>query len=415
MNISPRILQVAVLAVVGAGPPGAAFLLPPGAAPRHPDRRGARAAARAASPLLRSTASDASDFEGATAILAGSSPKALRLRQQVRAAWTDPGSRAAILLHGPKGSGKGELAEEIAARLPSWQTRDTYRLSLEDGLDYPDTILGTESHPGLLDDLATRANATVIVKGFQSRPAGSKERYDRREELTRALSGLVGGGTYYSAFAGETRPFLPRVIGCTQRDPSFFQSLNPEKDDVNAVFIKVPSLDARSKDLADISRGKIRTIEGRLGLRDVTLGKEATQRLRDHAWGADADAELDAELCRGLERLAAERRWLPFAAANALEPRHLLVAADDEKIRTRLLYDVPFLRNILMSPWVFGKTLRYIVTPVFVAFVAVLFLGEQGARSRVRRRSLPRSALRLLTSRRAFFSQARRREITTRR
>jgi len=305
-----------------------------------------------------------------TAVMEGTSPKAVKLRKEVQAIRNNPGSNIPIILHGPRGSGKGELAEEIVNGLPSWQTQQVHRISLDDGIDYIDTILGTGSHPGLLDDLAIKQNSTVIVKGFQSKHVESKEKYERRQELVSALAGLVYGRNYFSTYENVTKPFLPRVVGCTQRTPDYFG------ENTDALFVKVPSFESRRKDLKDIAKGKVKQFENIYGLSNVTLSKEGIQRLLDHTWEIDADAELDLELCNGLELLASEQRWNPFAS-NALESKHLLANAYNEKIRTRLLYKIPFLRNVIMSPWVFGKTLRYIVVPVFVAYLAVLFLGPQ--------------------------------------
>jgi len=125
-----------------------------------------------------------------------------------------------------------------------------------------------------------------------------------------------------------------------------------------------------------IAKQKLKCIEGNFGLENVQLSKEATQRLLDHRWEVDGDAELDSELYKGLERLASEMKWNPFAS-NMLKSQHLLVYAYDERTRIRLLHNVPFLRQIIMSPWVFDHTLRYIVTPVFIVILLVLFLGPQ--------------------------------------
>ncbi|KAL9190297.1 hypothetical protein ACHAXT_007508 [Thalassiosira profunda] len=318
--------------------------------------------------------SKASPAPDACSIMVGTSPKAIKLRKQVQAIWNDPDNTAPIILHGPRGSGKGELAEEIASRLPSWQTRNVHRLSLDDSLDFIDTVLGTHSHPGLLDDLSGQANTTLILKGFQSLNVESRESYDRREELVHALTDLIQR-RYYSTFENETKPFLPRIIGCTQRDPDYFKR-GLDDGTVDTIFIKVPSFESRTKDLKDISVCKIREIEQSLGMIDVKLSKEATQRLLDHSWAIDADAELDTELFDALKLLASERNWNPFAY-NTLEPRHLLINANNEKIRNRLLYNVPFLRQAIMSPWIFGKTLKYIVPPIFVVINLILWLGPQ--------------------------------------
>lgn len=306
----------------------------------------------------------------ANAIMEGTSPKAIQLRNQVQAIRNDPGSNAPIILYGPRGSGKGELAEEIVKGLPSWQTQNVHRISLDDALDFIDTILGTISHPGLLDDLAVQVNTTLILKGFQSPHVESLEKYERRGELLRALAGLVHGRSYFSTYENKTKAFLPRVVGCTQRTPDYFG------ENTDAIFIKVPSFESRRKDLKDIAKAKLKDFEQNFGLNDVILSKEAVQRLFDHTWGIDAEKELDSELCHGLKLLASEQKWNPFAS-NVLKSKHLLVNAYNEKIRTRLLYQVPFLRNLLMSPWVFGKTHRYIITPVFVVYLGLLFLGPQ--------------------------------------
>ena len=161
------------------------------------------------------------------AIMEGTSPKAIKLRQQLQSIWNDPGSDSPIILCGPKGSGKGELAEEIVSRLPSWQTQKVHRLSLDDGLDFIDTILGTSEHPGLFDDLSTQANTTLILKGFQTLHVDSKESYDKRQELVHTLAGLLNQ-KYYSKYHNQTKPFLPRIVGCTQRDPDYFKKVLSE-------------------------------------------------------------------------------------------------------------------------------------------------------------------------------------------
>ncbi|KAL3763255.1 hypothetical protein ACHAWU_008958 [Discostella pseudostelligera] len=309
------------------------------------------------------------------AIMEGTSPKALKLRKQIQAVWNDSMNTCPIILHGPRGSGKGELADEIVYHLPQWQTRNVHRLSLDDGLNFIDTILGTVSHPGLLDDLAGQTNTTLILKGFQSLHVESKGQYERRKELVLALNSLVTSREYFSTFENKTKSFLPRIIGCTQRDPDYFTNGLDGKSNA-IIFIKVPSFESRAADLKYIAKQKLKCIEGNFGLENVQLSKEATQRLLDHRWEVDGDAELDSELYKGLERLASEMKWNPFAS-NMLKSQHLLVYAYDERTRIRLLHNVPFLRQIIMSPWVFDHTLRYIVTPVFIVLLLVLFLGPQ--------------------------------------
>lgn len=309
-------------------------------------------------------------------IMRGSSSKAVKLRKQLQSViWNNQTStNAPIILCGPKGSGKSELAEEILYRLPSWQTRSVHQFTLEDSFHFLDTILGTVKHPGLLDELATQCFTTLIIKGFQSRHVESKERLDRRDELMHALDMLLRG-QYFSTYENMTVPFMPRIIVCTSRPIEYFaQRLGEEF--LDAIYIKVPSFESRKSDIEAIAEAKIHLLEGAFGLTNVQLSKEGRQLLLDHKWEIDADNELDYELSNGLEMLANEKQWNPFTK-DVLQPRHLLVNTYDEKIRKRLLYDLPLLRNVIMSPWIFGKTLTYIVTPAFILINLILFLGPQ--------------------------------------
>eukprot|EP00985_Skeletonema_marinoi_P032572 scaffold39178_cov220-Skeletonema_marinoi.AAC.9 len=326
--------------------------------------------------LRSAAANDSSAFSSdiPTPILEGGSTKAIRLRKQLQEIWNDPTNTSPIILTGPKGSGKSELAEEIVYQLPSWQTKIVHRLTLDDGIDFLDTILGTASHPGLFDDLSVQANTTLVLKGFQSQHVDSKDSLDRRGELIDVLDTMVTKGQFYSTYENSTKAFLPRIVGCTQRPPQYFTERCGKH--LNATFIKVPSFEQRKSDIQAIAAAKIKLLERKFGLTNIELSKEGRQRLLDHRWEVDGDSELDSELYNGLQLLASEKKWNPFAT-DSLEPRHLLVNAYDETIRKRLLYDIPFLRNVIMSPWVFGKTLTYIVTPVFILVNLILFLGPQ--------------------------------------
>ena len=326
--------------------------------------------------LRSAAANDSSAFSSdiPTPILEGGSTKAIRLRKQLQEIWNDPTNTSPIILTGPKGSGKSELAEEIVYQLPSWQTKIVHRLTLDDGIDFLDTILGTASHPGLFDDLSVQANTTLVLKGFQSQHVDSKDSLDRRGELIDVLDTMVTKGQFYSTYENSTKAFLPRIVGCTQRPPQYFTERCGKH--LNATFIKVPSFEQRKSDIQAIAAAKIKLLERKFGLTNIELSKEGRQRLLDHRWEVDGDSELDSELYNGLQLLASEKKWNPFAT-DSLEPRHLLVNAYDETIRKRLLYDIPFLRNVIMSPWMFGKTLTYIVTPVFILVNLILFLGPQ--------------------------------------
>ena len=212
-------------------------------------------------------------------ILEGTSPKAIKLRQQVQSVLNNPNNSYPVILHGPSGEGsKSEIAEDIISRLPSWQTQQVYRISLDDsGLDYIDTILGSTSHPGILDDIAKEQNATLLIKGFNSQHVDSKDELERRLELVNGLARLVSQREFISRYNNnETIQFLPRIIGCTQRKDylqQYFGVAN-EKDIDSAIFINVPTVQSRTKDLKDIAKAKIRKLESSLGLEDVTLSKE---------------------------------------------------------------------------------------------------------------------------------------------
>ena len=311
------------------------------------------------------------------AILQGGSAKAIRLRRQLQSVWNDdPANYSPIILSGPRGSGKSELAKEIVRRLPSAQTRTVHHLTLQDGMDFLDTILGTSSHPGILDDLAPQANTTVILYGFQSQHVDSKDSLDRRGELMDALNNLVQGH-YHSTYEDTKKAFLPRIVGCTQRPPEYFEDKQEGKELNKPIIIKVPSFESRTSDIQSIAKAKISQLEKSFSaLSNVQLSKEGTQLLLDHKWEVDGESELGSELYMALQLLASEKKWNPFTR-DRLEPRHLLVNAYNEKIRKRLLYDVPFLRQIIMSPWVFGKTMTYIVVPAFILVNLILILGPQ--------------------------------------
>eukprot|EP00984_Skeletonema_dohrnii_P030258 scaffold21619_cov72-Skeletonema_dohrnii-CCMP3373.AAC.1 len=217
-----------------------------------------------------------------TPILEGGSTKAIRLRKQLQEIWNDPANTSPIILSGPKGSGKSELAEEIVYQLPSWQTKIVHRLTLDDGIDFLDTILGTTSHPGLFDDLSVQANTTLVLKGFQSQHVDSKDSFDRRGELIDVLDTMVTKGQFYSTYENSTKDFLPRIVGCTQRPPQYFTERCGQ--DLKATFIKVPSFEQRKSDIQAIAAAKIKLLEQKFGLTNIELSKEGRQRLLDHRW-----------------------------------------------------------------------------------------------------------------------------------
>lgn len=308
------------------------------------------------------------DADTHSAILAGASPKAIKLRKQVQEVCNSP-KTSPVLLVGPQGSGKADIVEEFLNRLPSSQQESVHKLSMDDAIYHVDTMLGTESQPGLLDVLSDQANTTLVVTSFHSRHAESADELGRRKELYQTMAKLITEGTFFSRNEGKEKSFAPRIIGTCANTPDF---LNDSSD---VFLIKVPALDSRMQDMEAIAAAKLELYESNYGLEHVELSREATHRLLDHRWDL-GESELDAELCHALTLLAVEQQQSP-EVPNVLQSKHMLVNSFNESMRRRLLYDYPILRKVIQSPWVFDHTLRYIVFPVFVLVLAVLFLGPQ--------------------------------------
>lgn len=308
------------------------------------------------------------DEEQEPIIVAGTSPKAIKLRKQLQEVWTSP-KTSPILIVGPSGSGKATLVEELLSKMPASQKVTVHRLSMDDAANYCNTMLGSEDQAGLLDILADQRNTTLVLKSFQSRSTLSADEFGRRQELFQAIGKLFTEQSFYSRFEGKEKPFAPRIIATCSHQPDFVAG-NP-----NIFLVKVPPLESRNKDMEAIATSKIKLFENKYGLDNVKMNPEATHRLLDHRWEV-CESELDEELCNALERLATEMERDP-QAPNALKSKHMFVDTFDESMRRRLLYEFPVLRKIIKSPWVFDHTLRYIVTPAFILTLAALFLGPQ--------------------------------------
>lgn len=301
-------------------------------------------------------------------ILAGNSPKAIKLRKTLQDIWSSP-RQSPVVVIGPKGSGKSTLVEELIERLPASQRVNIHRLPLDDAIDHFDTMVGLTNHPGLLDVLADAANTTVVLTGFQSVSAHSSQDLCRRQELKEIVAGLVMNQTFYSRFERSEKTFKPRIIATYSDYPKFVDS------STDVFMIKVPPLESRIKDMEAIATSKIRIFERSYGLESVRLSAEATHRLLDHRWEV-CEPELDEELHSALDLLAKERQKDP-EVSNTLKSKHMFVEKSGESMRHRLLYELPVLREIIKSPWVFDHTLRYIVLPAFAFTLAALFLGPQ--------------------------------------
>jgi len=240
---------------------------------------------------------------------------------------------------------------------------------MDDAANYCDTMLGSDSQPGLLDILADQKNSTLVLKSFQSRTVKSADELGRRKELFEAIATLVAERSFYSRFEEKEKPFAPRIIATCSHRPDFAD------DSADIFLVNVPPLESRTKDMEAIATSKIKLLENKYGLDNVKLSPQATHRLLDHRWEV-VESELDEELSNALELLASEKQRDP-EASNTLESKHMFINTFDESMRHRLLYEFPILRKIIHSPWVFDHTLRYIVTPVFILVLAILFLGPQ--------------------------------------
>jgi len=316
-------------------------------------------------PLEENTSSDE---EAHSVILAGSSPKAIKLRKKLQEIRSSP-KTSPVLIIGPRGSGKAGVAEEVLNRLPSSQKEKVHRLSMDDAVYHIETMLGSDTQAGLLDLLSDEKNTTLVLNSFQSRTVESADVFGRRQELYQTIAKLITDQTFYSHYDGKEKFFAPRIIATCTRQPDFL-------DDSSDVFlVKVPALESRTQDMEAIATSKIKLLERSYGLENVEMSPEATHRLLDHRWEV-GESELDSELCNALELLASEKQQDP-KSPSILQPKHMLVNTFNESMRRRLLYDFPILRKIIRSPWVFDHTLRYIVTPVFMLTLAALFLGPQ--------------------------------------
>lgn len=348
-------------------------------------------------------------------ILEGKSPQVLRLRKTIEQVIFDANKHphsdsddsttmskvnAPIVLMGPKGSGKPSIVDELLSKLSSHTTQTVHRLALDDALCFMDLFLGTSNDnstindvgrnlawgaqegQGLLDVWSDQVNATVVIKGFESRTATNEEELNHRKVLEQTVAQLITQQTFTSRHKNNTvLPFLPRIIYSFHgtQEPAYLQGSNLNNVKNAILWIKVPSLESRTQDMALIAQSKINVMKKEYGmlLNDVQLTKGAIQRLLDHKW-SDGEPELDQELKNALLRLALERqRNAEGPLPLLLEPKHMMVQTPNEAIRIRLLYQFPILRRIINSPWIFDRLQRYIVAPIFVAFLVVLFGGPQ--------------------------------------
>ena len=197
------------------------------------------------------------DEEVHSVILAGTSPKAIRLRKKLQEVWSSP-KTSPVLIIGPRGSGKSSIVEELLDQLPSSQKESVHKLSMDDAVNHIDTMLGLETEAGLLDILSDKANTTLVLRSFQSRSVESADEFDRRQELFNTIAKLFTDRTFYSRHEGKEKAFAPRIIATCTRQPDFL-------DDTSNVFlVKVPALDSRTQDMEAIATAEIKLLEKNL-------------------------------------------------------------------------------------------------------------------------------------------------------
>lgn len=337
-------------------------------------------------------------------ILEGKSPQVLRLRKTIAQVITNAINNqqaTPIVIMGPKGSGKPSIVEEIVKNLQSSnRTHVVHRLALDDALCFMDLFLGTTNSissnsnlavgsveaRGLLSLWADQIDSTVVIKGFESRTAANEDELNKRKILEHTVAQLLTQQTFTSRQMQQhennntTVPFLPRIIYSFHgtQEPDYLRGENNNGKD-SILWIKVPSLELRTQDMASIAQSKINLLKKEYGMlqNNVELTKGAIQRLLDHKWSG-GEPELDQELKNAILRLALERQQQDKGQMRLLlEPKHMMVETPDEAIRIRLLYQFPILRRIINSPWIFDRFQRYVVAPIFVAFLIVLFGGPQ--------------------------------------
>ena len=323
------------------------------------------------------TTENDNDHHNTPAILAGTSPKTLKLCQrldQLRSTRED--DRRPIVVTGVAESVASVVDHVVTQCLPPEQTHHVHRLDMQQAISYPRTILGDANDEsrgsgskGVLDLLANLANATLVVTNLDAHASlSSPEEFTARTELWEAVERLLSNQTFYSRFETREKTFAPRIVVSGAEKPDLVH-------ESNSFLVKIPPLQARTQDMEAIASAKVRTMETKYNLANVVLGREALHRLLDHEWQGD-EAELDQELEHALARLADDQRNRPDVP-SVLQSKHILVETWEQSSHHRLLYEFPQLRQLIHSPWVFDHTLRYIVTRAFVLVLAALFLGPQ--------------------------------------
>jgi transcriptional regulator with AAA-type ATPase domain len=300
-----------------------------------------------------------SGFGGFVPIVCGKSSKAQKLRKDVIKAANDP-ARNAVVIVGESGLEKETIATLIHEIQGIRNGHLLYRVHCDS--NSLEELFGTESRPGLLDQLSQRVDSVLVT---------NLEALTLPSELE-DLKVLFESKTYFSRFHKDRRMCDARFLAVSEKVPDVF------RDSSNITNIAVAPLKQRSSDLPLIANTVLKRITKRRGKPTLTLAKDALHRIKAYGW-PDNLREVGSALERALYIFEADRREHPFIPF-ALTCDHVFTSPAEvstEFLRYNLLSRMEWLHDLVRSPIVFDDFIRYVVPPVFVATLAMLFIGPQ--------------------------------------
>ena len=297
--------------------------------------------------------------------MCGKSSKAQKLRKDTLKAANDP-SRSAVVISGESGLEKETVATLIHEIQGIRNGHLLYRVNCASSSLAE--IFGTETKPGLLDQLSDRVDSVLMsdLEAIES-PSDLEE-----------LKVLFETKAYYSRFHKENRTCDARFLAVCERIPDTFQS------SANITQIAVAPLKQRSSDLPLIANTVLKRITKRRGLKPMSFSKDALHRIKAYGW-PDNLREVGSALERALYIFEVDQREHPFIPF-ALTCDHVFTSPAEvstEFLRYNLLSRMEWLHDLVRSPIVFDDFIRYVVPPVFVATLAMLFFGPQTRDSNV--------------------------------
>ena len=219
-----------------------------------------------------------SGFGGIVPIVCGTSPKAQKLRRDIRSAGLDPKRRPVVV------SGESGLEKEtIATLVHDSQGGRGYQLLYRVHCDTcsMSEIFGTEDKPGLLDQLSDRVDSVLFT---------NLETLARKSDVDQ-LRRLFERRTYHSGFLREERPCTARLLAVCESIPDELRG-SP-----GVIHIAVAPLKQRASDLPLIANTVLRSIARRRGLPPVSLSPDAVHRIKAYGW-PDNLREVDSTIHR---------------------------------------------------------------------------------------------------------------------